>query len=256
MIVLALGCHPDDIEFMMGGTLILLKKKGHTLHYMNIANGSCGTQTQSRDDFIKIRREEGKSAASLIGAIFHESLTDDLDVFYTHKLIRKVAATIRQVQPDILLAMSMEDYMEDHMNAARIAVTAAFIRGVPNYDTDPPTTPYIKDIALYHALPYGLKDMMRRKIYPEFYVNVVSVMDKKTEMLAKHESQKNWLLKSQGLDSYLRTMADMTKEVGSMSEKFEFSEGWRRHNHLGYSSTDIDPLKDILGDLYFKPLLT
>ncbi|MCK4336543.1 MAG: PIG-L family deacetylase, partial [Candidatus Aminicenantes bacterium] len=162
MIVLALGCHPDDIEFMMGGTLILLKEKGHTLHYMNIANGSCGTQTQSRDDFIKIRREEGKSAASLIGAIFHESLTDDLDVFYTHKLIRKVAATIRQVQPDILLAMSMEDYMEDHMNAAKIAVTASFIRGVPNYNTDPPTPPYIKDIALYHALPYGLKDMMRK----------------------------------------------------------------------------------------------
>ena len=41
--VLAFGCHPDDIEFMMAGTLLLLKDLGVELHYINIANGSCGT---------------------------------------------------------------------------------------------------------------------------------------------------------------------------------------------------------------------
>ena len=42
-IVFAMACHPDDIEFMMGGTLILLKEAGYRIHVMNLANGSCGS---------------------------------------------------------------------------------------------------------------------------------------------------------------------------------------------------------------------
>ena len=42
-VVLAVGCHPDDIEFMMGGTLFLLKEAGCDCHYMNVAHGNCGT---------------------------------------------------------------------------------------------------------------------------------------------------------------------------------------------------------------------
>ena len=34
-VVLALSCHPDDIEFMMAGTLLMLGKAGFELHVMN-----------------------------------------------------------------------------------------------------------------------------------------------------------------------------------------------------------------------------
>ena len=37
----AIAAHPDDIEFQMAGTLILLQRAGYEIHYMNIANGSC-----------------------------------------------------------------------------------------------------------------------------------------------------------------------------------------------------------------------
>ena len=40
----AVAAHPDDIEFMMAGTLILLGRAGYELHYMTIANGSCGSE--------------------------------------------------------------------------------------------------------------------------------------------------------------------------------------------------------------------
>jgi len=249
MIVFAIGCHPDDIEFMMGGTLLLLKKKKCTLHTMNIANGSCGTQKHGKEEIIEIRRQEGVKAAQRLGAVFHESIVDDLAVFFQPDLVSRVAAAIREVKPDILLTLSLEDYMEDHMNAARIAVTAAFVRGMRNYATTPPTQPYQKDMALYHALPYGLRDMMRKIVFPEFYVNVTSVMDEKTEALAAHASQKDWLDKSQGLDSYLTAMREMTQKVGSMSGRFEFAEGWRRHLHLGYSGLEINPLRNLLGPL-------
>ena len=42
-VAFAVAAHPDDIEFMMGGTLLLLGKAGYDLHYMNIATGSMGT---------------------------------------------------------------------------------------------------------------------------------------------------------------------------------------------------------------------
>lgn len=252
MIVFAIGCHPDDIEFMMGGTLLLLKAKGCEVHYMNIANGSCGTQQYGKEEIIRIRREEGMRAAGLLGAVYHGSIADDLDVFYSQTLISRVAYVIRQVQPDILLTMSSEDYMEDHMNAGRIAVTAAFVRGMRNYTTSPPAPPYQKDVFLYHALPYGLTDMMRRTVAPEFYVDVSTVIEKKTEVLAAHTSQRDWLDKSQGLDSYLITMRDMMKDVGAMSGRFEFAEGWRRHSHLGYSaSAEADPLRELLESFCF-----
>jgi LmbE family N-acetylglucosaminyl deacetylase len=249
MIIFAIGCHPDDIEFMMGGTLLLLNKKGAELHYMNIANGSCGTQVHSKEEIIRLRREEGIRAAEYLGATYHESIVDDLAVFYTQDLISQVAAKLREVKPDIILTLSLQDYMEDHMIAARITVTAAFVRTMRNYETTPPRTPTLKDTAIYHALPYGLMDMMRRPVIPEFYVDVSSVIDEKAAFLAKHASQKDWLDKSQGLDSYLITMREMSQKVGAMSGPFEYAEGWRRHSHLGYSAAVIDPLREALGPL-------
>ncbi len=252
MIVFAIGSHPDDIEFMMGGTLLLLKDRGHELHYMNIANGSCGTEVHSKEEIIRIRREESLRAASSIGAVYHESITDDLAVFYTQELISRVAAVMREVKPDIVLTLSLKDYMEDHMNAARIAVTALFVRTMRNYETVPPRPPILKDTALYHALPYGLTDMVRQPVVPEFYVDVTSVIDRKADFLANHVSQKAWLDRSQGLDSYLIAMKEMSRKVGAMSGRCEYAEGWRQHSHLGYAATDIRPLQENLGSLCFR----
>ena len=225
--VFALSCHPDDIEFMMAGTLFLLKEAGCELHYMNIANGNCGSTEYSREETARIRREEAINAAQLLGARFHESLVNDFEVFYTGDLIRKVTAVIRAVKPDILLVQSPEDYMEDHMIACRIAVTAAFCRGMPNYPSIPPMAPIYQDVTVYHALPYGLKNGLRRIIRAELYVNISTVLEKKAQMLSCHRSQARWLDVSQGLGSYVKTMSDMAAEVGRMSGEFSYAEGWR-----------------------------
>jgi LmbE family N-acetylglucosaminyl deacetylase len=251
--VFALGCHPDDIEFMMGGTLFLLKEANCELHYMSLANGSCGTTEYSIEEIVRIRRQESQKAAAYVGAAYYESLVNDLEVFYTQDLIRQVTAIIRKIKPDIMLIPSPEDYMEDHMNTARIAVTAAFCKGMSNYLSFPPEPPIQQDITLYHALPYGLTNGLRRRIMPDFYVDITSVIDQKEQMLACHESQKNWLDESQGLDAYLITMREMSEEVGRMSGKCRHAEGWRRHSHLGYSNKGIDPLQEILQRYCYSP---
>ena len=133
------------------------------------------------------------------------------------------------------------------MNTARLAVTAAFARGMPNFTTDPPVEPCSGDVAVYHAMPHGLCDGLRRPVVPDLYVDTTAVQGVKRRALAAHASQKAWLDASQGMDSYLDTGDEMARRVGRMSGRFEFAEGWRRHLHLGFSSHDDDPLVEALG---------
>jgi len=247
-VVLAIGCHPDDIEFMMGGTLLLLKGLGAEIHYMNVAIGTCGTLEHSREQLAMIREREARQAARYLGAIYYPSIANDLEVTYDLDLVRKVAAVVRKVAPDIVLVPALQDYMEDHMNTARIAVTAAFTRSMPNFETIPPVQNILKEVALYHALPYGLHDGLGVKVRPQFHVDISTVIDQKETMLSYHQSQRNWLDDSQKMDSYLQAMRDMSAQVGSDSRLFTFAEGWIHHNPLGYSSPAFRPLETAMAD--------
>jgi len=154
-VAFAVAAHPDDIEFMMAGTLLLLGQAGYELHMMNLCNGSCGTALEDRESIIARRTEEAREAARVLGAVFHEPLVDDLDLFYEPKTISRAGAVVRDVAPSILLVPSPQDYMEDHVNAGRVIVTAAFCRGMRNFPTIPPRPPVAGDVTVYHALPWG-----------------------------------------------------------------------------------------------------
>lgn len=244
--VLAIAAHPDDIEFMMAGTLLLLKEAGCEIHYLNVASGSCGSLVESAARTRVRRAKEARAAARLLGARFHPSLADDLEIFYEPKLLRRLAAVIRDVSPSIVLTHSLEDYMEDHTNTARLAVTAAFARGMPNFMTSPRRAPSPGDLTLYHALPHGLRDALGRRVLPEGFVDVTSVHATKLAALSTHRSQQGWLDKSQGMTSYLKNMEAVSREVGGLSGRFKLAEGWRRHNSLGFCPTGADPLREIL----------
>ena len=245
----AVAAHPDDIEFMMAGTLILLKQAGLELHYMNVASGSCGTVSLGTDEIVAVRTAEARAAAEGIGAAFHPPLVNDFEIYYEPSLLAKLGAIVRQVNPRILLVPSPQDYMEDHVNVSRLMVTAAFCRNMRNFATDPPTPPLDSQLAIYHALPFGLRDQLRNPIEAESYVDISSVLEMKRRTLACHRSQKQWLDESQGTDSYLRTMEEMSAEVGRMSGRLKHAEGWRRHWHLGFGPEDFDPLADALHGL-------
>ena len=243
----AIAAHPDDIEFLMAGTLIRLADAGCETHYLALANGSCGTSALPADAIVRIRRDEAAAAADSIGAVYHESLVPDIEIFYAKGLLARVAAIVREVAPQILLVQSPADYMEDHQNAARLAATAAFCRGMPNFPTDPPRHPVEGDLAVYHAQPHGNRDPLRQVVRPDLFVDIGGVLDRKRDMLACHRSQKEWLDESQGMDSYLAAMEDFSREVGRMSGRFDYAEGWRRRLHLGFGPEDFDPLAALLG---------
>jgi LmbE family N-acetylglucosaminyl deacetylase len=137
--------------------------------------------------------------------------------------------------------------MEDHTNTCRLAVSAAFARGMRNFETAPRRAEADNDVAIYHCMPHGLRDPLRRRVVPGQFVNTATVQAKKLDALAQHVSQQEWLATSQGLNSYLQTMDKLSRVVGRMSGQFKHAEGWRRHLHLGFASGEIDPLGAALG---------
>lgn len=250
-VVLAVAAHPDDIEMTMAGTLLRLQSRGWEVHYMNLANGSYGTAVDPEEVIIAKRTAEARAACELVGFHWHPPIVGDLEVYHCNEQIRQVVAVVREVRPSILLTQSPADYMEEHQNASRVACTAAFCRGMVNCWSVPPRPPINDDVTIYHALPHGLRDPLRKRLRAGQYVDIGETIATKREMLACHKSQKEWLDISQGMDAYLEVMVDFGRQVGALSGRFEYAEGWRRHSHLGYSAKEVNPLSEALGDLGF-----
>jgi len=246
-VAFAAAAHPDDVEFLMAGTLVLLGRAGYELHYMNVANGSCGSWTMSAEETVRTRTAEARAAAESIGAHFHFPLVDDLMLYYEDHLVRKLCAIVREVNPEIVLLQSPQDYMEDHQNAARLMVTATFCRNMPNYASIPPVDAVDSDVAVYHSMPHGLRGPLMEPIAPHFFVDIGSTIADKRSMLSCHRSQKEWLDQTQGFDNYIHTMEEDTLLTGRVSGKFEHAEGWRRHLSYGFGPAGFDPLCDALG---------
>lgn len=244
---LAVFAHPDDIEFRAAGTLLLLRDRGWDIHYCNLSRGDLGSSVLPRAVTARTRALEAKASCRSMGFHWHRPIASDLGIFYTERAIRRVAALIREVEPGIVLTHPPVDYMEDHTETCRLVVTAAFARGMPNYRTVPARRPTPQALTLYHSLPHGLRDPLRGRVRPEFYVDTDSVHARKREALACHASQKEWLDVSQGMESYLRSLDEGDATVGRWSGRFRRAEGWTRHLHLGFGTESDDPLREALG---------
>ena len=244
--VFAIAAHPDDIEFNMSGTLLRLRDAGWELHYQNLSTGSLGSTALTASQTRKARRAEAKEAARILGAQWHPPMFDDLEIQYSSPAVRRLAATIRAVNPQIILTHPPVDYMEDHTETCRLVVTAAFSRGMPNFKTIPARKPVSGEVTLYHCQPHLNRDPLGELVRPKLFVEVGAHLPTMTKALAAHRSQKEWLDASQGMDSYLAAMQHLKREVGKLSKKFKFAEGWRKHSHAGFCAPTADPLKTVL----------
>ena len=231
----------------MAGTLLLLKEAGWDIHYLNVSTGNMGSTVMTAAQTAKVRRKEGQAAAKLMGAKWHAPFCDDMSIFYVEENIRRLSAVIRAARPTVILTHALQDYMEDHMITARLAVTAAFTRGIPNYRSKPQREPILEPCVIYHAMPHGQCSPLRVPVQPELFVDTSSVQATKTAALACHASQKEWLDATQGQESYLKTMDGFSRGLGKQSKKFPHAEGWIRHLHYGFGAEKDDPIGATLG---------
>ena len=64
---IAIAAHPDDIEYVMAGTLLLLKEAGWDIHYFNLSSGNCGSLEMTPEETARVRRLEASQAVQIFG---------------------------------------------------------------------------------------------------------------------------------------------------------------------------------------------
>ncbi len=80
--VFAVGAHPDDVEFNMAGTLLLLAQAGFEPHMMNVSRSNLDSNELPEDAIVRMRRQEAETAARVIQAVYHPPIANDLMIFY------------------------------------------------------------------------------------------------------------------------------------------------------------------------------
>lgn len=245
-VVLSVLAHPDDAEFLCGGTLIRLQKEqGWEVHIASMTPGDCGSADLPPEDISRIRRGEGAAAAALIGATYHCLEERDLLIFFNERTLEKVTRLLRKVRPRIVLTHSPADYILDHEITSTVVRAAAFGAPAPNFLAEGKTAPALPHIPhLYYCDAIEGKDPMGQEVPPGFCIDISAVIDTKTAMLAAHASQREWLLKHHGMDQYLEAMRQWSGHRGR-SCGVAFAEGFRQH--LGHSYPQDNLLGKILG---------
>ncbi len=102
---LAIGAHPDDIEFGAGGTLAKWAANGCDVSLVVLTDGSKGSWDQSTDqrELIAVRENEQRAAARALGAqstFFVRAVDGELT--RTDEIVRDVCALIRDLKPDVV----------------------------------------------------------------------------------------------------------------------------------------------------------
>src|SRR5437868_4689397 len=229
-VVLSVLAHPDDAEFLCAGVLIrLAREHGWRVHIATMTPGDCGSAEHSAEEISRIRRREGARAAAVISAGYHCLEERDLRVCYNEQALEKVVRLLREVRPTVVLTHSPADYMLDHEMTSTLARAAAFAAPVPNFMCDRGHGPPLEHIPhQYYCDAIEGKDLLGRPVLPQFAVDISGVMDTKTEMLAAHASQRNWLLKHHGLDQYMLAMQGWGAQCGRVCG-VAYAEGFRQH---------------------------
>ena len=103
---LAIGAHPDDIEFGAGGTLARWASAGCRVTMLILTDGSKGTWDPGIDPqfLIAIRKDEQRKAADTLGAAhtIHLDLVDG-ELGYSMALRAEMCRQIRLARPDIVI---------------------------------------------------------------------------------------------------------------------------------------------------------
>jgi LmbE family N-acetylglucosaminyl deacetylase len=161
MNILAIGAHPDDVEFGCGGTLIKYARKGARIDLLIMTDGARGGGARMR------RREQVLSAGVLGARHIHWGGYKDSLLPSIRRLIDRMERVIRQVKPDFIFVNYPEDTHQDHRQVARAAISATrHARNVLFYEG--PTT-----------VDFG----------PTVFIDIADEIDRKIRALRTHKSQ-------------------------------------------------------------------
>lgn len=139
MNIMAIGAHPDDIEFGCGGTLINHKDNGNKVIYV------CMTDTESIDatEGKIIRTEsqlksETQCAADILGVDkIHYLPFKDLHVPFSFDSVSRLESLIKHYEIDTIYTHWSGDSNQDHISTFKTTMAARYVKNIYCYEQIP-----------------------------------------------------------------------------------------------------------------------
>ena len=225
-IILAIGAHPDDIDFVASGSLAKWAKEGTAIYYLLCTNGNKGSDDpkMTSTKLAKIRRKEQENAAKVLGVkqVFFLDHNDG-ELKPSLKLKKEIVKVIRKIKPDLVITMDPtarysvdRGYINhpDHIAAAEAALSAVF--------------PLARDCLTFPDLikrgfkPHKVKEVLMTAFEkPNFFVDIAGTIDLKIKALREHKSQ---IKDPNRMEKMIRVWAQMAgKKI-----KAKYAEGFKR----------------------------
>jgi len=152
--VLAVGAHPDDIEFGCGATLAKWSAAGAEVHLLVLTDGAKGTWDPDADPaaLAAVRVQEQDTARRILSAaaVHHTDYVDG-ELVNGHDERAAVCAVIRRTRPDVLLTHDpWKRYRlhPDHRNAGFLVLDAVVAARDPHYFPDQGLVPHRPELIL------------------------------------------------------------------------------------------------------------
>jgi len=191
-VVLAIGAHPDDIEFFAGGTLVQWSQEGKEVYLLITTDGRRGSlkPETSPETLISIRKKEACNAAKILHAkkvFFLEYEDGFLDQTSHLELREKYIYYIRKLKPQLVLTFDPWNPYEphsDHRKTALAAFESCYFSHYPLFHPEQKLSKhFVSEIWLF------------RSSSPDRWVPLKSrILRTKVKALLAHKSQMHMLL--------------------------------------------------------------
>ncbi len=161
MNILAIGAHPDDIEFGCGGALTKFAAKGHAVFLLVMTQGGMGALPD-------VRAQEQSDAKSILGAqqLFWGGY-EDTYLVSDKDMICKIEAVIKEVEPAFIFCHYPDDTHQDHRHLSQATVSA---------------TRYVKNVLFYEG-------PTTQNFPPHVFIDISDTLEQKVAALKAHRSQ-------------------------------------------------------------------
>lgn len=218
---LAIGAHPDDVEFGCGATLAKWAAAGCVVHHLVLTDGSKGTWNPDADvpALIEARqREQREAARRLSGASAGEVVflgQVDGELQSSLALRGEVARVIRQLRPQVILAHDpWKRYRlhPDHREAGLLACDGVVAARDPHFFKE-------------HGLPSHRPDtlLLWEADTVHHVEDVTGFVAPKLHALAAHESQFESTMKAVDASQMAAFDERITRRLAGLGEPYGYA---------------------------------
>ncbi len=216
---LAIGAHPDDVEFGCGGLLAKWADEGCVIHHLVCTDGSKGTWDPNADiaALATRRQHEQREAARRLardraGEVrFLERVDGELDSDLATR--GEVARVIRELRPQVVLGHDpWKRYRlhPDHRHAGLLACDGIVAARDPHF---------FADHGINHHRPDAL--LLWEADQPDHAEDITSFVEVKLHALAAHESQFESTMKAANDDEMAAFAQRVRNRLGDLGRPFD-----------------------------------